>query len=137
MLLSANVTLTSSQIKNLHGTPIQVVAAPSAGQILNVVSFASKFLYGGNNAFTAGAGQVIGLYYGNLTVVPQTVLSNAVLTGTSTRWSYGLPNSGNTTTTDITASSFVLYNPVATEISGNANNDNTFEITVLYYIWTL
>jgi len=138
ILLSTNVTLTSAQIKALHGTPIQIIATPSAGQMIVITSMASKYTYGGNNVFVAAASQTISLFYSNLTSVAQNgVVTNAELTGTSTKWHNGLNSSSISTATDITALGIVAYNSVATEITGNANNDNTFEITVLYYIWTL
>lgn len=134
--------LTSSQIKNLHGTPITLVSAPSAGQVLIVVSPAySKFNYGGTNAFTAAAAQKIVLAYGTgasgLTNI--TLIDNTTLKGTAS--SYMLNRTVNILTLNSLASyealPIVAINQVVTEISGNAANNNTLSYGFYYYTVTL
>src|SRR6185295_18778494 len=80
-VLTATVTLTSAQIKALHATPIQLVAAPGSGKAIVVLyGYLGKFVYGGSNVFVAGASQAIKLYYGTTQSIG-TVLSNALLVG--------------------------------------------------------
>ncbi len=42
----ATVTLGSSQLQNLKGTPVSLVAAPGAGQLLNVISALAEYKFG-------------------------------------------------------------------------------------------
>ena len=60
----ATVVLTSSEIKNLNGTPIALVAAQGAGKVIVPVSITGKFLYGGTNVFVAAASQTVSVFYG-------------------------------------------------------------------------
>ena len=46
LLLSASITLTNSQIKNLHGTSVQLIAAPGAGKAIIIHCCSSKLIYG-------------------------------------------------------------------------------------------
>jgi hypothetical protein len=46
VLSVATLTLTATQIKNLHGTPIQIVAAPGAGKMLLPVSATLQYKFG-------------------------------------------------------------------------------------------
>jgi hypothetical protein len=46
VLSVATLTLTSAQILALHGTPVQIVPAPSAGQVLLPVSAVMQYKYG-------------------------------------------------------------------------------------------
>jgi hypothetical protein len=143
LLISATVTLTSAQIKAIHGTPIQIIAAPGAGKGLVLVSAVAKFNYGGTNAFTAAASQTIGLYYNNSTtqlLSGNSFITNAMIVSTANAFS---------TVTSITngnvqgAAAGVLdnvniaaFNSVATEITGNAAGNNTIDIILAYWIVT-
>lgn len=137
-ILTATWSITSAQIKALHGTPIQIIAAPGAGKIICVISVLyGKYTYGGTNAFTAGSAQTLSIYYGTATKVCD-LISNGFLTGTSSGYSTLVQSSG----TAIAAASIEnlavnVYNPVVTEITGNAGNNNTSSGIVAYYIATL
>jgi len=135
-IYSVTTPLTNSQIKNLHGTPIQVLAAPGAGKVYVVVSAIGKLLYGGSNVFTAGASQTINYAYGTANSV--VILTNALITSSASK--YG--SNASTTITNVAIASLEntalnLYNPISTEISGNAANNNTMNFTILYYIVSL
>ncbi len=131
-------TLTNTQIKNLHGTPVQIIAAPGVGKAIKIISQSSKLVYGGNNAFTNVGAQNILLTYGtNSTSVPILVL-NATITATVSTTNLMEP------LTAITGASTVYdniavnaYNVSATEIAGNAANDNTINYSVVYQIVNL
>lgn len=139
-LLTASVTLTNSQIKNLHGTPVQAIAAPGAGNVIWPISIVGKMIYGGSNVFTAAAGQFIALMYapvGNNNR-PFNSIQNAAITAASS--SYTLNNTYTTTTavsTQYENAALQFYVTSATEISGNAANDNTMSFQIIYKIITL
>lgn len=143
LLQLATITLTNAQIKALHGTPVEVIAAPGSGKGIVVVGATAKFIYGGTNAFTASAGQTINLYYNNTgaqITSPSAFISNTMIVGTFNRFSM---NTGLNINATLAQSPGVLdnvnvaaYNPSATEITGNAANDNTISLTVSYYIVT-
>lgn len=133
------LTLTSSQVKALHGTPIQLIAAPGAGKVIAIVSNVwSKLTYGGTSVFTAGASQTIVLSYGTTQTIG-TPMSNVGITGSATAYSNGTlaPAFSNVSAASLENIAVSLYNPVATEITGNAANNNTIGVGVVYYIITL
>lgn len=134
-IVTVSNTLTNSQIKALHATPITVLASQGAGKVIVFVNGTFKFNYGGNNAFTAGASQTISLYYGTAQSI-NAVISNSVLTGTTTTYAkIGLTsNLSGITTTNCENLALNFYNPVATEITGNAANDNTVTYSISYLV---
>lgn len=135
---TAKVTLTSSQIKNLHGTPQTIIAAPGAGLMIHVIGAVTTLNYGGSNAFVAIL-QTIGLYFndGSGTNSLGLNVAAAFITATTTR---SAPSNSlgyaNALTSDLTNKPIVAYQTSAIEISGNAANDNTMTFNVTYTILT-
>ena len=126
--------LTSAQIKALHGTPIQIVAAPGANKYISIVKWSASYVYGGSNVFTAGAAQTIAIYFGTTTSY-STAVTNASLVATNSTLTALGPPVFNTVTTSLYANTAVnWYNSVATEISGNAGNDNVVNWSVSYIV---
>jgi len=134
-VLSKSVTLTSAQIKALHATPIQLVAAAGVGTVIQVISCISKFTYAGTNQFTNG---------GTISLVYKTSLASiCALFGNSNM--LGAASLYLITTTAVPAQAIAnlenldiqLYNPSATEFAGNAGNDNTVTVNISYKILTL
>ncbi len=132
-LITVTGQLTSLQIKSLHATPIQVIAAPGSGKFIRVISCLYSFVYGGSNVFVAGSSQTVSMSYG-VAVLPFN-LTNAMLTGSSNTFS-------NSQTINITAAAptnydnqpLNMYNNTVTEISGNAANDNVINFSIVYLI---
>ncbi len=132
-LQTKTLVLTSAQVKNLHGTPISFIPAPGAGKINIILGAASKLTFG-TNVFVAGASQVISLTYGTGTNAIGTVMNNGCIVASSS--SYNIPSQASVSnTTALGLENLVInaYNSTATEISGNAANDNTITITAFYY----
>lgn len=136
-ILVASGTLTSAQVKALHGTPVQVIAAQGVGKVICIVSSCATKNYNNTGVFVAGAGQTINLYYSNLVNIQQ-LLSNAAIVSASNTYNQTTPS----ITTAIAYASVSnrvvnLYVSSATEISGNAANDNTVSYNILYRIITI
>lgn len=139
-LLMSTTQLTSSQVKNLHATPITAIAAPSAGQSIWPIAIISRLDYGGSNVFTAGASQFIALFWtavGNNNR-PFNAVTNAVIVASANTYYYGSTLVlTQFTASQVEAQPMVLYNNNATEISGNAAGNNTITVQILYTIVTL
>ena len=131
------VTLTSAQIKALHATPITIIPAPAAGQMILVNQTLSQLNYGGSNAFVNAGSQNISLYYGNSTGSrasnPIMIYAQIVATSNQISASVGVANGAST---GILATAIVASQQSTTEISGNAANDNTIKVDVWYQIIT-
>lgn len=132
-LLSVAGQLTSSQIKNLHATPIQIVAAPGAGFVLFPTYYFVSFVYGGSNVFVAAASQTISLYYGTTTSAVS-LMSSGQIVGSSSTIKNLSTTLAATAPTNFNNAALNIYNPVATEISGNAADDNVVNYQILYYV---
>jgi hypothetical protein len=139
LLLFVTGVLTSAQIKSLHASPVTIVGAPGPNRVLVPVDVSMTMNYGGTNAFVASASQTISLYYSNATLVKD-IFNSGIIVGTGNRFRFQAmqPNQPPSlplslfTNTDLT-----LFNPVATEISGNAANNNTMSYQAFYYIMSV
>lgn len=138
--METQVVITSAQVKALRATPITIVAAPGAGKFINVVTMAWKLTYGGTSAFTAATGQTIPLAYTNTAGSPLATsgFSNTSIVATSNQIGYAvMTNSVGIAATSRENQPIVAYNSSATEITGNAANDNTITVSVTYQVLTL
>lgn len=134
-MLSVSGVLTNAQIKAIHATPVQIIAAPGSGKVIVVTMSIMTMNYGGTNVFTAGAAQTVALYYGTTTAV-NTPMSNAMIVASSTQIKDQTGNANTTTFSSWDNQLVNLYNPIATEITGNAANNNTMSYYVQYFIFT-
>ncbi len=136
-LTNTTVTLTNSQLKNIGTVAIQIVPAQGAGSIILPLSLCCKLEYGGTNPFTnspnlflnygssIGSNQIVEIFAG---VGFNEATSNAYATSTSMNDSGSVAaNCENTGVFFSTNASF----------TGNAANDNTMKISVLWYALTL
>jgi len=132
-LLTLTGSLTNAQIKALHGTPIQVLATPGSGKVICIQQIQAKMVYGGNNVFVAGAAQTINFYYGTSTSIG-IALTNANIVAAATQFGTASPvavTGANTVFDNIAVN---LFNPIATEITGNAAGDNTITWRIVYCV---
>lgn len=135
--LNVSGTLTNTQIKNLHATPIQIIAAPGVGKVVQIIQSSGVTNFGGTNAFTAAASQSINCYFGTGANICQ-LISNSCLTDTTSDYNQTDANINSfISLSNCTNQAVNLYNPVATEISGNAANNNTISYNILYRIITI
>lgn len=133
--ITRTISLTNAQIKALNGTPILAIAAPGAsGLVTRVLSVIATMNYGGTNVFTAGAAQTVNLYYGTGTTNIGVVVTNAMIVASAKQiQAVNLPLMASSTTYSAANNQAVyLFNPVATEISGNAANNNTMTFYITY-----
>lgn len=132
-LFVAQGTLTNAQVKALHATPVQIIAAPGSGNLIVVHRLVGKLNYGGTNVFTAGAAQTIDAYYGTTTSIG-TALNNTGIVASASQYQANGANVSAAAYATIGNSVVNLYNSVATEITGNAANNNTIGYWVMYSI---
>ncbi|MBP6892302.1 hypothetical protein KBB68_01845 [Candidatus Babeliales bacterium] len=129
--------LTSAQIKQLHKTPIKLIEAQGQNTIINITSCVARMMYGGSNTFVAKGKQTLRLGYENTTglVLITTVLSNNAIVASSNQIARTISDAqtGGPVLNEINLP-VVIYNPVATEISGNAANDNSIIVVLTYQI---
>jgi hypothetical protein len=137
-VLNASGTLTSSQIKNLHATPITAIAAPGVGKVIQPLTGAFKFNYGGSNVFVAAASQTVTLNTAGAANTFVVVANNPTITASSnqTMLPVILAISTNASAT-LDNAAITFANSTATEISGNAANDNTITWNINYRIVTI
>jgi hypothetical protein len=136
-LLVVSGNLTNAQIKALHGTPVQVVAAPGLGKYVQILHAVMTLNYGGNNAFVNTGGSQIFLYFGTTQqIVGSLGLSQIVATSSQVDFTYAASNLGFASTSAVNLA-VNFWNASATEISGNAANDNTMSYNVVYRIVTI
>lgn len=129
-------TLSNAQIKALNASPVQIVAAQGAGTIIIPVQYCLKMNYGGTNVFTAAASQTINFAYGGA-LAGTIVLSNAGIVASTVRIAYGNAATQSATYTNQANAALQWWNPIATEISGNAANNNTMPWSVTYIVVTI
>lgn len=136
-ILTVSGSLTNSQIKNLHATPITVISAPGAGKKVVIINCEAAMVYGGTNNFGATASQFIQLSPVSTNKTLATVLTNTSIVGTVTSYNSNKGADINGVSTDFDNLAVALYNPIATEISGNAANNNTVNYFITYQIVTI
>jgi len=139
--LTKTVVLTSAQVKTLNATPITIIAAPGAGKFISILNASANLTYGGSNVFIAGAAQSIALRYTNGSgdnPGSASLLLNAGIVSTSSYVNVGFPILARVGALALFENQpIVAWNPIATEISGNAANNNTITIAITYLVFNL
>lgn len=137
VLSTVSGALTNAQIKALHATPIQIVAAPGVGKILVPVMLSITMTYGGTNVFVAGAGQTIALYYGTALSVCLGLANTSITAAYSSYCTNAGSMFAGAGFSSVTNAALNLYSSSATEITGNAAGDNTIAYNLLYRTITI
>jgi len=130
-----SVTLTSAQIKALETVPITLLAAQGAGTSILPIQVQAKFTYGGSNVFTNPQ---------DIVLMFPTMTGNFLATITGAGFLDQTVNMYNMSGVDadvVTAATIVENAPVImfnddTAITGNAANDNTITVTMIYTVLT-
>jgi len=136
-ILQVTGTLTNSQIKALHATPITLIAAPGAGKVIVILQATAVMNYGGTNIFTDGGSAGVILSYSNTTnTAAATFMPTGQLVAASSRMNVASGAISSSLYSSNTNLAVVAYNSSVTEISGNAANNNTISYSILYTTMT-
>lgn len=134
--VEAEVTLTSAQVKALAATQIELVPAPGAGKMIKFMGASLKLVYGGTNAFTESS-ITFGIKYTDDTgvQVSQTIEATGWIDQTASTYTNAEPKIDAIVAASAAENqALVLDNLGAGEVAGNAANDNTVVVSVLYRI---
>lgn len=131
----ATVSLTSAQVKALATTQIELVAAPGAGKVVKFMGAQLKLVYGGSNAFTE-AGDNLGIKYTDDTgvQVSQTIEMTGFIDQTASTYTSAEPAIDAIVAATAAENQALVLDNLNANIAGNAANDNTLEISILYRI---
>lgn len=132
----ATASLTSAEVKALRATPIEIIAAPGAGKVIEFIGATLKLVYGGSNAFTETDDNVAFKYTdGSGLSVSGNIESTGFIDQTASTYTSAVrQGDGIVAATGAENQALVLHNTGDGEIAGNAANDNTLEISVLYRV---
>lgn len=133
----ATVTLTASEVKALATTPITLVAAPAAGKALSFQGAHFKLVYG--SEVFAESGDNLGIKYTDASgvQVSSTIEMTGFIDQSADTYTCGIPaNDVIVAATGAEAQALVLDN-LGSNFTGNASNDSTLVVTVLYNVLTM
>lgn len=135
----ADVTLTSAQIKSVRATPIELVAAQGAGAVIQLIAAQLKLNYGGTNAFTESADNLVIRYTdGSGAIVSGTIETTGFINQTADTYTNATPSADAiVAATGAENEALVIHNTGDGEIAGNAANDNTLTVRVYYVVHSL
>lgn len=129
----AEVTLTSAEVKALATTPIELVAAPGAGNVLIFLGASLKLVYGGSNGFTE-SGDNLGVKYTNAAgvQVSQDIEMTGFIDQTASTYTNAEPAIDSIFAASAGENAALVLDNLNSNIAGNAANDNTLVVSVLY-----
>jgi len=132
--LSTSVVLTSSQVKALNTTPIELIAAPGSGNVIQVFGVSVKMTYGGTNVFTGPSFSTINLGYdGSPPIDIGFAMSKGSVIRSADAYAFNTNLSPDNLLSTMENKKVVIYNP-STDFAGNAADDNTVTVTSYYRI---
>ena len=133
---TGNILITNAQIKALRTTPITVIAAQGSGKMISIISATVKFNYGGSNVFVTGGN--LELHINNTSGILYSAWNSAIYTG-SVDNIYGVvgPQANGATTQGVMENLPVVLTTASSNPTGNAANDNTLLINILYQVLTM
>jgi hypothetical protein len=94
-------------------------------------------VYGGTNVFTAAAAQTVVINYTASTVLQCTLVPNAQIVASASQFCLPILAANSGANTIVDNQGIRLRNPIATEIAGNAANDNTITWSIVYQVVTI
>lgn len=137
-LEEAVVTLTNAQIKALRATPITIVAAPGSGKMVQLVGWVIINNWGTNALTESTANLALKFTDGSWVQVSQTVESTGFVDQTDATLTSIFPKiDAIATEAAATNAPLVIHNLWAGEFAGNAANDVTLTVKVLYRVISL
>ena len=134
---SVAVSLTAAQVKALATTPVELVAAPGAGKAIKFMGASLKLVYG--SEVFAESGDNLGIKYTDASgvQVSQAIETTGFIDQSADTYTNAEPAiDGIVAATGAENQALVLDNLNA-NITGNASNDSTLEISVCYRILEL
>jgi len=131
----SEVSLTSAEVKALATTQIELVAAPGAGKAIKFLGAQLKLVYGGTNAFTE-AGDNLGIKYTDDSgvQVSQTIETTGFIDQTASTYTNSEPAIDAIVAATAAENQALVLDNLNANIAGNAANDNTLELSILYRI---
>jgi len=131
-----SVNLTSAEVKALRATPKALIAAPGAGKIVVVESVTLQLNYGGTNAFTESADNLVVQYNDSGADITAAIETTGFIDQTADMVAIVYPATiaAMAAATVGVNEAVELFNTGDGEIAGNAANNNTLNVTVAYRI---
>ncbi len=135
ILQSVTIEITNSQLDDLKNTPKELVAAPSAGELIEFVSAILVHEYGGSNVWTEADDNLVIEYDGGSgAAVSETIEMTGFITATQDQLTRAIPVKDPIgTAASQVAKNIVLINN-DDNFAGNAGNDNLMQVIVTYRI---
>jgi hypothetical protein len=132
----ATVHLTNAEVKALRAAPKTLIAAPGAGNLIVVESITLQLNYGGTNAFTETADNLVVQYNGSGTDITGAIETTGFIDQTADMAAVYYPAAiaAMATATVGVDEAVELFNTGDGEIGGNAAADNTLNVTVAYRV---
>lgn len=135
----ANVTVSNAEIIGLAAAQKELVAAPGAGKMIELISATLQLNYGGTNVFTESADNMI-INYVDASGVAATgaIEATGFIDATADAFTTVLAVPVvNATTAQVVNTALVLDNTGDGEYAGNAGADNTMSVFVAYRVHTV
>lgn len=131
----AEVTLTATQVKALATTPITLVAAPGAGKVIHFLGAQLKLDYGGSNAFSE-AGDNLGIKYTDASGVQvcTTIECTGFIDQTADTYTNAVPSADAIVAATGAENQALVLDNLGSNFAGNAADDNTLVVSVLYRV---
>lgn len=134
----ADVTLTSSEIKNLTTAQKTLVAAPAAGKVLKFMGAVMKLNYGGNNVFTeSGDNLAVKFTDDSGAQVSQTIETTGFIDQMADTYTTAEPKIDAIVAAASAEAQALVLDNLGSNIAGNAADDNTITMRVFYQVMTL
>lgn len=133
----ADVTLTSTEIKALATTPIELVAAPAAGASLLFMGALFKLNYG-SNVFTEG-GDNLGIKFTNAAgfQVSNTIETTGFIDQSADTQTNAIPAADAIVASASAEAAALVLDNLGSNIAGNAADDSTLTVRTYYLVQSL